>query len=242
MDAHTSEDSGSGSEGAGTISNRERRKQQMQRKQQCRRRVNASSAAVPVDAATTLAGPTDVGGFCSSPGDGWAHDQQPPMTCACRVEYCPTCGMPFEYCEFSGAACAKQEEQQDAPNEGMVQQPAHEKQLSDEFQEKAAISNAKRGAGKTVGAKPKVVTVQKQAKRRGKYVTNIWGLENFGVKQEVAAKLASKHFACGSSFQKGQPGQAPSVEIQGDVEETVAAFLLKNFEIPEDKVVFLPEK
>ncbi|OEH78567.1 translation initiation factor sui1 domain-containing protein [Cyclospora cayetanensis] len=108
--------------------------------------------------------------------------------------------MPFEYCEFSGAACAKQEEQQDAPNEGMVQQPAHEKQLSDEFQEKAAISNAKRGAGKTVGAKP----------------------------HPFASVLMMRH--CGIS------------DVLGDVEETVAAFLLKNFEIPEDKVVFLPEK
>lgn len=109
--------------------------------------------------------------------------------------------------------------------------------------------------------------------------------------------MASKQFACGSSFQKGQPGQAPYVEIQvrltvkrvnflcelrgichcmswgpavcgfhplsgirpyccincsallcvlctfqGDVEEAVSAFLMKNFDIPEDKIVFLAEK
>lgn len=178
--------------------------------------------------------------------DSWAHNLQPPMTGPCKVEYCPTCGMPFEYCEFSGAACAKpKEEQSEALGQDSAsgnQQQSHEQQLSDELQEKAAISDAKRGAGKKDGNKPKLVTVQLQTKRRGKCATNIWGLEHFGVKQEMAAKLASKHFACGSSFQKGQPGQAPFVEIQGDVEETVAAFLMKNFDIPEDKIVFLAAK
>ncbi|CDJ32457.1 translation initiation factor SUI1 domain-containing protein, putative [Eimeria mitis] len=164
--------------------------------------------------------------------------------------------MPFEYCEFSGAACSKQgDAKEEDPNSqaSALQQKEHEEQLSNELEEKAAISDAKRGAGKKDGAKPKVVTVQKQTKRRGKCATNIWGLEHFGVKQEQVAKLASvkqeqvaklasKHFACGSSFQKGQPGQMPFVEIQGDVEETVAAFLQKNFDIPEDKIVFLAEK
>lgn len=185
----------------------------------------------------------DASAACSSPSgvkDGWAHNQQPPMVGPCKVEYCPTCGMPFEYCEFSGEACSKQKEKEQT--DAGMQQQQHEQQLSDELQEKAAITEAKRGAGKKDGSKPKLVTVQKQAKRRGKCATNIWGLEHFGVKQEMVAKLASKHFACGSSFQKGQPGQAPFVEIQGDVEETVAAFLLKNFEIPEDKIVFLAEK
>lgn len=48
-----------------------------------------------------------------------------------------------------------------------------------------------------------------------------WGTPSYpfvfaaaGVKPEQAAKLASKHFACGSSFQKGQPGLKPFVEIQ----------------------------
>lgn len=64
--------------------------------------------------------------------------------------------MPFEYCELSGAACAKQEEEQKdgAPQAARIQHQQHEQQLSDELQEKAAISDAKRGAGKKGGSKP----------------------------------------------------------------------------------------
>lgn len=64
--------------------------------------------------------------------------------------------MPFEYCEFSGAACSKQAEAKDDPSEQAtaLKQKDDEEQLSNELQEKAAISEAKRGAGKKDGAKP----------------------------------------------------------------------------------------
>ncbi|CDI87441.1 translation initiation factor SUI1 domain-containing protein, putative [Eimeria praecox] len=244
MDAHNSDDSGSGGESP-ELSNRARRKMLMQQKQKQGKHVEptsdaAADAKAVGEVPTSQSEPTTSANSCG----GWAHDQQPPMTGPCKVEYCPTCSMPFEYCEFSGAACGKQAETKEDPNNqgSAMQQKEHEQQLSRELEEKAAITDAKRGAGKKDGAKPKVVTVQKQAKRRGKCSTNVWGLEHFDVKQEQAAKLASKHFACGSSFQKGQPGQMPFVEIQGDVEETIAAFLQKNFNIPEDKIVFLAEK
>lgn len=241
---HSSDDNGTGSE-VGAISNRQRRKQQMQQKHENQEGTDVLSTTTPAEDNVVKTREPDASSGVAS--DSWAHDKQPPMTGPCIVEYCPTCGMPFEYCEFSDAACAKQKEEElkDASSHAMpsgLQRQQNEQQLSEELQEKAAISDAQRGAGKKGAIKPKLVTVQKQAKRRGKCATNIWGLEHFGVKQEMAAKLASKHFACGSSFQKGQPGQAPFVEIQGDVEHTVAAFLLNNFGIQEGSIVFLPEK
>lgn len=244
MDSHHAHDSGSGSDGAeGTSSRRGREPQQQQQQQTCAP-ASLANTAVKADidnsAAFSEMPPAAAGG---SAGDGWAHNQQPPMTGPCKVDYCPTCGMPFEYCEFSGAACAKDEKQgQPLGHASGGQQADHEQQLADALEEKANISDAKRGSGKKAGSKPKVVTVQKQTKRWGKCATNIWGLEHFGVKQELAAKLASKQFACGSCFQKGQAGQASYVEIQGDVEESVAAFLLDHFNIPKDKIVFLAEK
>lgn len=243
MDVHRSDEHGSGSNSGGVTSDRQRRRQQVQHNQQNCSVADVASIAAPADtdhAASFPEGGTPIG----NAKDGWAHNEQPPMTGACKVDYCQTCGMPFEYCEFSGAACAKQEEEKEdgAGQAATIQRQEHEQQLCDELQEKAAISDARRGAGKKDGNKSKLVTVQKQAKRRGKCATNIWGLEHFGVKQEVAAKLASKHFACGSCFQKGQPGQIPFVEIQGDVEQALPAFLSKNFDIPEEKIIFLAEK
>ncbi|CDJ46695.1 translation initiation factor SUI1 domain-containing protein, putative [Eimeria brunetti] len=241
MDAHDS-DSGSGGE-APALSNRTRRKLQMQQKQQNQEkqemddRLEPAGTAAPTHTATGETG-------SQATNDSWARDY-PPMTGPCKVEYCPTCSMPFEYCEFSGEACSKQgDKPEEDPNDqaSAMQQKEDEQQLSIEFEEKSSISAAKGGAGKRAGAKPQVVTVQKQAKRRGKHVTNVWGLEHFGVKQEQAARLASKQFACGASFQKGQPGQMPFVEIQGDVGDTIKAFLKKNFNVPEDKIVILAEK
>ncbi|CDJ34905.1 uncharacterized protein EMH_0093690 [Eimeria mitis] len=104
--------------------------------------------------------------------------------------------MPFEYCEFSGAACSKQgDAKAEDPNTqaSALQQKEHEEQLSNELEEKAAISDAKRGAGKKDGAKPKVVTVQKQTKRRGKCATNIWGLEHFGAFTIIPSREAAKY-------------------------------------------------
>lgn len=70
------------------------------------------------------------------------------------------CGMPFEYCEFSGAPCSKQEAETDAT----AQQSGHEQQLSDELREKAAITDAKRGAGKKDGAPVRFLGCRKDAK------------------------------------------------------------------------------
>ncbi|KAL8449862.1 hypothetical protein Emed_002825 [Eimeria media] len=163
-------------EGVGTssdeeevLSNRQRRKLQLQRKADAE---DAATLAEPVGSASADASHAAV-------GDGWAHDQQPPMTGPCEVNYCPTCGMPFEYCEFSGAACSKQKEEH-ADGASQDQQPVQ--QLATELQEKAVI--------------------QETAKR-------------------PAGKDKSK---------------------EGDVEEKVAFFLEKQFTIPTDKIVFLPEK
>ena len=86
MDAHSND---SGSEGGGIRSNRERRKQQMQKKQQDRKQADSPGATAPTDSIAT-AGLTGPDGASRGPGDGWAHDEQPPMTGPCKVEYCPS--------------------------------------------------------------------------------------------------------------------------------------------------------
>lgn len=63
--------------------------------------------------------------------------------------------MPFEYCEFSGAACAKDEKQVEPLAHATGGQKAdHEQQLADALEEKTIISDAKRGSGKKAGSKP----------------------------------------------------------------------------------------
>ncbi|KAL8436680.1 hypothetical protein ACSSS7_001505 [Eimeria intestinalis] len=132
-------------EGVGTssdeeevMSNRQRRKLQLQRKADAE---DTATLAEPVGSAKTVGADASPG----AAGDGWAHDQQPPMTGPREVKYCPTCGMPFEYCEFSGAACGKQKEEH---ADGGAQDQPPVQQLASELQEKAVIQETKRSSGK----------------------------------------------------------------------------------------------
>ncbi|KAL8439827.1 hypothetical protein Efla_004353 [Eimeria flavescens] len=117
------------------LSNRQRRK--MQQQQETAAHDTATSAEPGVEEKAAGAGARSV------TGDGWAHDQQPPMEGPCKVQYCPTCDMPFEYCEFSGAACSKQE-----PIDASTRQQQQEQQLSDDLGQKAVINEGKRASGK----------------------------------------------------------------------------------------------
>ncbi|KAL8271992.1 hypothetical protein Esti_004116 [Eimeria stiedai] len=213
------------------MSNRQRRKLQLQRKSDAEDTATLAEPSGPARTAGTDASRGAV-------GDAWAHDQQPPMTGPCEVKYCPTCGMPFEYCEFSGAACSKQEEEH---VDGAAQQQQHVQQLASELQEKAVIQETKRASGKDKSKEtPGVVKICSFFGRE--HTNNKMRCVSSEVKPDLVAKAASKYFACGASFQKGQPGQAPFVEIQGGVEEKVTSFLEKQFLIPVDKIIFLPEK
>lgn len=96
--------------------------------------------------------------------------------------------MPFEYCEYSGAACAKQPDAQEDPSSqaSALQQKEHEQQLSNELEEKAVISDAKRGAGKKDGAKP----VSRQLL--------VEGMESVGSKVAYRGYGISVSFRCSS--------------------------------------------
>lgn len=89
MDVHNSDDSGSGSEML-ELSNRARRKLLMQQKQQVDKQPGMASAATPTDTAPAEV-PTNLDMHCADrSSDSWEHDQQPPMTGPCKVEYCPS--------------------------------------------------------------------------------------------------------------------------------------------------------
>jgi len=67
-------------------------------------------------------------------------------------------------------------------------------------------------------------------------VTEVKGLEKFGVKLPDAAKSFAKKFSCGASVIKEAEGNV--IDVQGDFQEDLKDFLIENFKIPEDDIIF----
>lgn len=99
MDSHHRDENGSESEGGGVMSNRQRRKQQLQHKQQNQSDADVVSTATPADT-NTAGNPPEADTPVGSADDGWAHNQQPPMTGPCKVEYCPSESDPNLVCSL----------------------------------------------------------------------------------------------------------------------------------------------
>ncbi|KRX08594.1 Translation initiation factor SUI1 [Pseudocohnilembus persalinus] len=167
------------------------------------------------------------------------------------VQYCGVCGYPPEYCEYSKKfkKCKvwmkenapqvyeqlpeklkqantkeqdeqeKKEEQKEAAKE---QQQEEKKEGEGEVEEKKKkkgkkVKNTKQGEGETI-----TVTVQKrQGKKR---ITLITGLLQFDIKLKDLAKKCKGKFACSASVIEDK-----TLEIQGDVADSIEAFLMKEY-------------
>lgn len=170
------------------------------------------------------------------------HDKMPALTTARKLEYCPECGMPPDFCDFGGKweICKPWV---------LANYPEFYPQLAglsiDDMRKTAATAKAE--ADKKLKEKPlpggkvkkeKEVKLQVKVERRQgrKKTTTIVGMDAYGVKLEAAAKIFKKKFACGSAAVKGNPGQPDCVEIQGDPgQEELCALLKKEFpELPVD--------
>eukprot|EP00927_Polykrikos_kofoidii_P021965 TRINITY_DN20649_c0_g1_i1.p1 TRINITY_DN20649_c0_g1~~TRINITY_DN20649_c0_g1_i1.p1 ORF type:complete len:270 (-),score=74.93 TRINITY_DN20649_c0_g1_i1:75-884(-) len=149
------------------------------------------------------------------------HDKQPPIERAVDVVYCPNCGLPPDFCQY-GPSWEK------CKPWCLENFPQYYPELSgislDDAKKKAALASEKDkekllpGGKKKRDASPRV-TIKKLSRGGRKCVTTITGLDGFGVKNDVAAKLFKKKFACGASVVSGEGVAPDSVEIQGDFEE-----------------------
>ena len=74
-------------------------------------------------------------------------------------------------------------------------------------------------------------------------MTEISGLEAFGLDLKTVAKVFGKKFATGSSVTKSAGGLGEEITVQGDVSEEVMEWLEENCEqIPEDNVEIVEDK
>lgn len=78
-------------------------------------------------------------------------------------------------------------------------------------------------------------------RNKRKYVTEIQGLEAFGLELKKVAKEFGKKFATGSSVTKTASG-GEEITVQGDVAEDVAEWLADTGKVPEDNVEIVEDK
>mmetsp|Transcript_19909 Transcript_19909/g.46326 ORF Transcript_19909/g.46326 Transcript_19909/m.46326 type:complete len:254 (+) Transcript_19909:84-845(+) len=175
------------------------------------------------------------------------HDLYPEIAGPENVVYCSTCDLPPEFCQTS-PLWEKCKPECIEKFGYFYPELAGGGAVALEDAKKAAQESAEKGkikelpGGKKKREKSPEITIRKLTRGGRKCVTSITGLEGFGVKNDAAAKLCKKKFACGCSVVKGDAGQPDSVDIQGDFEEEVVDLLAENFkEVPRDKIVLLAE-
>lgn len=79
-------------------------------------------------------------------------------------------------------------------------------------------------------------------RNKRKFVTEISGLEAFGLDLKKTAKEFGKKFATGSSVTKTAAG-GEEITVQGDVSEDVFDWLQEKYdEIPEDNIELIEDK
>ncbi|EGC38952.1 hypothetical protein DICPUDRAFT_96741 [Dictyostelium purpureum] len=98
-----------------------------------------------------------------------------------------------------------------------------------EKEDKAASSKKKKEVKKTI-----IIEVNQRNKR--KHITNITGLELYGIKLADSQKLMAKKFSCGCSVIKD------TITIQGDFKEELVDFIEEKYpDIPLSDIYFLEE-
>ncbi|KAF2481753.1 translation initiation factor SUI1 [Neohortaea acidophila] len=175
------------------------------------------------------------------------------------VVYCGQCSLPPEYCEYGGTTqrCAdwllkhhpdlhaklySEEAQAAALTQNLSSLSVDaQKRAEKDAQKKAAKASAaeSREAEKRASSK---VTIKRVERNKRKYVTEVSGLEHFGLDLKKIAKEFGKKFATGSSVTK-TPSGGEEITVQGDVSDDIFDWLGEHHEeIPEENIELVEDK
>ncbi|KAK5117714.1 Translation machinery-associated protein 22 [Meristemomyces frigidus] len=180
---------------------------------------------------------------------GAPADARPPK----QVIYCGICSLPPEYCEYGGTTkkCEDwlstthpdlHESLYASATEGLSNLSLDaQKRAEKDAQKKAtkAAAAETREAERLANSK---VTIKRVERNKRKYVTEVSGLEQFGLDLKKVAKEFGKKFATGSSVTKTASG-GEEITIQGDVSQDVEEWVLENHEeVPERNIELVEDR
>jgi len=160
-----------------------------------------------------------------------------------------------QYCEYGGTTkkCSEWLESTHPSLHAAIYSPSALSQnlstLSVDAQKRAdkdaAKKAAKAAANETKEAEKRAtskIIIKRVERNKRKYVTEVSGLEQFGLDLKKIAKEFGKKFATGSSVTKA-PGGGEEITVQGDVSEDIRDWLEDNYEqIPEDNIELVEDK
>eukprot|EP00731_Ephydatia_muelleri_P022512 Em0015g95a len=155
------------------------------------------------------------------------------------VQYCGVCGMPPEYCEYSGETVKCHEWMK-------TNLPSYYSRLVEKAGEKLdelTLEESKRqtrgGKGlrknkKKEGDEDKGIQVSRSLRSKKKCVTVVTGMKTFGIDLKKASKMFAQHFSCGSSV-TGED----EIGIQGDVGEDIVDFITEKWPEVDEELIEL---
>jgi len=172
-----------------------------------------------------------------------------------NIVYCGVCSLPPEYCEFGGTTkkCSDWlSENHPELHSTLYSDAALSANLStlSVDAQKRAEKDAIKKAAKAEAAEAREsekraaskITIKRVERNKRKYVTEISGLEAFGLDLKATAKAFGKKFATGSSVTKTASG-GEEITVQGDVSDDVVDWLGEHHEgIPEDNIECIEDK
>ncbi|EME50057.1 hypothetical protein DOTSEDRAFT_107825, partial [Dothistroma septosporum NZE10] len=171
------------------------------------------------------------------------------------ITYCGVCSLPPEYCEYGGTT-KKCQEWLENNHPDLYSRLYSDEALSSNLStlsvdaQKRAEKDAIKKAAKAEAQEKKAaedrasskVYIKRVERNKRKYVTEVSGLEAFGLDLKKVAKEFGKKFATGSSVTKTASG-GEEITIQGDVSDDVVEWLEEHHEeIPEDNVEQIEDK
>ncbi|KAH0348346.1 density-regulated protein DRP1, partial [Aureobasidium melanogenum] len=173
-----------------------------------------------------------------------------------QIVYCGVCSLPPEYCEFGGTTKKCEEwleskhpelhnklysEDAVAANLSTLSVDA-QKRAEKDAKKKEAKASALEARRAEELATSKVI-IKRVERNKRKHVTEVSGLEAFGLDIKKVAKELGKKFATGSSATKMPGGVGEVITIQGDLSEDILEWLCEKYEqIPEDNVELVEDK
>ena len=116
-----------------------------------------------------------------------------------------------------------------------------QKRAEKDAQKKQAKAEAAESREAEKRATSKVI-IKRVERNKRKFVTEVSGLESFGLDLKKVAKEFGKKFATGSSVTKTASG-GEEITVQGDVSQDIEEWLLDHYEqIPEDNIELVEDK
>ncbi|PQE09801.1 translation machinery-associated 22 protein [Rutstroemia sp. NJR-2017a BBW] len=170
-----------------------------------------------------------------------------------NVIYCGVCSMPPEYCEYGGTVKKCQEWlQKNHPTmyERLWSEDAlaaatstlsvdAQKRAEKDALKKASKASAAEAKQQEVLASSKV-RIKRVERNKRKYVTEVQGLDAFGLELKKVAKEFGSKFATGSSVTK-VAGGGQEITVQGDLSMEIKEFILGKWKDVPGKNIVLEE-